>query len=91
MRKRAVNLEGVVDRLRLRFAALELGGLPVFLQPAGRPGRAARRRRRAGWPSQPAGGAGTQTDCGAAELRGRRADRGDGGADRAVMHGPSGG
>ena len=41
MRKRAVNLEGVVDRLRLRFAALELGGLPVFLQPAGRPGRAA--------------------------------------------------
>ena len=38
MRKRAVNLEGVVDRLRLRFAALELGGLPVFLRSEGRRG-----------------------------------------------------
>ena len=36
MRKRAVNLEGLVDRLRLRFLAVELGGLPAFLRPAGR-------------------------------------------------------
>ena len=36
MRKRAVNLEGLVDRLRLRFLAVELGGLPAFLRPTGR-------------------------------------------------------
>ena len=36
MRKRAVYLEGVVDRLRLRVLAVELGGLPTFLRPAGR-------------------------------------------------------
>lgn len=32
--KRAVNLEGVVDRLRLRVLALELGRLPAFLRSA---------------------------------------------------------
>lgn len=34
MAKRAVNLEGVVDRLRLRVLAFELGRLPAFLPPA---------------------------------------------------------
>ena len=35
MRKRAVNLEGLVDRLRLRVVAMELGGLPAFLRTPG--------------------------------------------------------
>jgi hypothetical protein len=35
MRKRAVNLEGLADRLRLRVLAVELGRLPAFLRPAG--------------------------------------------------------
>lgn len=34
MAKRAINLEGVVDRLRLRVLALELGRLPAFLRSA---------------------------------------------------------
>ena len=39
MKKRAVNLEGLADRLRLRVLALELGGLPAFLRlPAERGG-----------------------------------------------------
>ena len=54
MRKQAVNLEGLAERLRLRVVALELGGLPAFLRPGGAdtmavPGRRRRPEPVPGW------------------------------------------
>ena len=46
MRKQAVNLEGLAERLRLRVVALELGGLPAFLRPGGADTMAVPGRRR---------------------------------------------